>query len=281
MRKRKYILGVLAIAGLVLTTFLVSQPRAVEAKSNKQETIIAVTGGSPKPFTFEENGKLTGHNIELVKAVFKKLPQYKLKIVKADFTSIFPGLTSGRYQIAVNNLAKNEEREKNYLFTDPIFKNSYVVIFNKGNKSAKKAQSWSDLAGLSTVGSTGVNSTTAIEEYNKTNPNKKITLNYSAEDLKAQLEGVESGKYDFLVMDKPMFEYYQKEYNLNLVGKTVSGQLENQLLSEPYSYFLLAKGDTKLAKDINKALKEVVKDGTSKKINKKYFGRDYSPTYDD
>lgn len=78
-----------------------------------------------------------------------------------------------------------------------------------------------------------------------------------------------------------MFEYYQKEYNLNLVGKTVSGQLENQLLSEPYSYFLLAKGDTKLAKDINKALKEVVKDGTSKKINEKYFGRDYSPTYDD
>lgn len=280
MKKKKYILGVLAIASLALTIVLAS-PRTVEAKSNKQETITAVTGGGPKPFTFEKGGKLTGHNIELVKAVFKKLPQYKLKIVKADFTAIFPGLSSGRYQIAVNNLAKNEEREKNYLFTDPIFENSYVVIFNKDNKAAKKAQSWSDLAGLSTVGSTGVNSTTAIEEYNKANAGKEIQLNYSAEDLKAQLEGVESGKYDFLVMDKPMFEYYQKEYNLNLVGKTVSGDLENQLLSEPYSYFVLAKDDTKLAKDINKALKEVVKDGTSKKINEKYFGQDYSPTYVD
>ncbi|MEB3643758.1 transporter substrate-binding domain-containing protein [Streptococcus salivarius] len=281
MRKRKYILGVLAIASLALTTVLASQPRTVEAKSNKQETITVVTGGEPRPFTFEENGKLKGHNIELVKAVFKKLPQYKLKIVRTDFKAIFPGLSSGRYQVAVNNLAKNEEREKNYLFTDPIFKNSYVVIFNKDSKIAKKAQSWSDLAGLSTVGSPGVNSTTAIEDYNKTNPDKTITLNYSAEDLKAQLEGVESGKYDFLVMDKPMFEYYQKEYKLNLVGKNVSGDLEKQLLPEPYSYFVLAKDDTKLAKEINKALKEVVKDGTSKKINEKYFDQDYSPSYDD
>lgn len=281
MRKRKYILGVLAIASLALTTVLASQPRTVEAKSNKQETITVVTGGEPRPFTFEENGKLKGHNIELVKAVFKKLPQYKLKIVRTDFKAIFPGLSSGRYQVAVNNLAKNEEREKNYLFTDPIFKNSYVVIFNKDSKIAKKAQSWSDLAGLSTVGSPGVNSTTAIEDYNKTNPDKTITLNYSAEDLKAQLEGVESGKYDFLVMDKPMFEYYQKEYKLNLVGKNVSGDLEKQLLPEPYSYFVLAKDDTKLAKEINKALKEVVKDGTSKKINEKYFNQDYSPSYDD
>lgn len=281
MRKRKYILGVLAIASLALTTVLASQPRTVEAKSNKQETITVVTGGEPRPFTFEENGKLKGHNIELVKAVFKKLPQYKLKIVRTDFKAIFPGLSSGRYQVAVNNLAKNEEREKNYLFTDPIFKNSYVVIFNKDSKIAKKAQSWSDLAGLSTVGSPGVNSTTAIEDYNKTNPDKTITLNYSAEDLKAQLGGVESGKYDFLVMDKPMFEYYQKEYKLNLVGKNVSGDLEKQLLPEPYSYFVLAKDDTKLAKEINKALKEVVKDGTSKKINEKYFDQDYSPSYDD
>lgn len=281
MRKRKYILGVLAIASLALTTVLASQPRTVEAKSNKQETITVVTGGEPRPFTFEENGKLKGHNIELVKAVFKKLPQYKLKIVRTDFKAIFPGLSSGRYQVAVNNLAKNEEREKNYLFTDPIFKNSYVVIFNKDSKIAKKAQSWSDLAGLSTVGSPGVNSTTAIEDYNKTNPDKTITLNYSAEDLKAQLEGVESGKYDFLVMDKPMFEYYQKEYKLNLVGKNVSGDLEKQLLPEPYSYFVLAKDDTKLAKEINKALKEVIKDGTSKKINEKYFDQDYSPSYDD
>ena len=254
-----------------------------EAKSDSSEkiTVVAATSGSPKPFTYEEDGELTGQNIELIKAVFKKLPQYKLKIVKVEFSSIFSGLTSGRYQIAVNNLAKNAEREKNYLFTDPIFKNSYVAIFKNGSDKAKTADEWSDLAGLSTVGSSGVNSTTAIEEYNKSNPDNTIELNYSSEDLKSQLEGVESGKYDFLVMDKPMFEYYQKEYSLDLTGKTISGDLSTALMSEPYSYFVVGKEETQLAEDINAALKEVVEEGISKQINEKYFDEDYSPTYDD
>ncbi|MGY3779762.1 transporter substrate-binding domain-containing protein [Streptococcus gallolyticus] len=282
-KKLKWIISIIVVALVGLLIFDKVTKNTSEAKSDSSEkiTVVAATSGSPKPFTYEEDGELTGQNIELIKAVFKKLPQYKLKIVKVEFSSIFSGLTSGRYQIAVNNLAKNAEREKNYLFTDPIFKNSYVAIFKNGSDKAKTADEWSDLAGLSTVGSSGVNSTTAIEEYNKANPDNTIKLNYSSEDLKSQLEGVESGKYDFLVMDKPMFEYYQKEYSLDLTGKTISGDLSTALMSEPYSYFVVGKEETQLAEDINAALKEVVENGTSKQINEKYFDEDYSPTYDD
>ncbi|VEE22643.1 polar amino acid transport system substrate-binding protein [Streptococcus equinus] len=282
-KKVKWIISIIVVALVGLLIFDKVTKNTSEAKSDSSEkiTVVAATSGSPKPFTYEEDGELTGQNIELIKAVFEKLPQYKLKIVKVEFSSIFSGLTSGRYQIAVNNLAKNAEREKNYLFTDPIFKNSYVVIFKNGSDKAQTADEWSDLAGLSTVGSSGVNSTTAIEEYNKANPDNTIELNYSSEDLKSQLEGVESGKYDFLVMDKPMFEYYQKEYSLDLTGKTISGDLSTALMSEPYSYFVVGKEETQLAEDINAALKEVVEDGTSKQINEKYFDEDYSPTYDD
>lgn len=282
-KKLKWIISIIVVALVGLLIFDKVTKNTSEAKSDSSEkiTVVAATSGSPKPFTYEEDGELTGQNIELIKAVFEKLPQYKLKIVKVEFSSIFSGLTSGRYQIAVNNLAKNAEREKNYLFTDPIFKNSYVVIFKNGSDKAQTADEWSDLAGLSTVGSSGVNSTTAIEEYNKANPDNTIELNYSSEDLKSQLEGVESGKYDFLVMDKPMFEYYQKEYSLDLTGKTISGDLSTALMSEPYSYFVVGKEETQLAEDINAALKEVVEDGTSKQINEKYFDEDYSPTYDD
>ena len=282
MTLKKYIrlgfIGFLFLTSLTLAACS-NNSSASGAKKNETKTVIAATGGAPKPFTYEEKGELTGQNIELIKAIFKKMPQYKLKIVKTEFSTMFSGLTSGRYQIAINNLAKNEEREKNYLFSDPIFANSYVVIYNKDNALAADADSWDDLAGLSTVGSAGVNSTTAIEDYNNKHTEHPIKLNYSSEDLKSQLEGVESGKYDFLVMDKPMFDYYQNEYQMNLVGKTISGDLESALLSEPYSYLVFAKDQQDLVDDVNKALKEVIKDGTSKKINEKYFDADYSPTY--
>ncbi|BAQ24423.1 transporter substrate-binding domain-containing protein [Streptococcus troglodytae] len=278
-KKAGTVLAVFIFLILAIFALFSRQQTKKAAAAKKTVTIVAATGGAPKPFTFVKNDKLTGHNIELLKAMFKKLPQYQLKIEKTKFESIFSGLNSDRYQIGVNNFAKNAEREKNYLFTDPIFKNAYVVIFKKNSPLTKKVDSWSDLNGLSTVGSTGVNTTTAIEEYNKKHTHKKIDFHYSAEDLASQLRSIESGKYDFLLMDKPMFDYYQKEFKYNLETKSVSGSLKKELLAEPYSYLIVSKGNQRLVKDINKALKEVVKDGTSKKINEKYFGEDYSPTY--
>ncbi|MBM7642919.1 transporter substrate-binding domain-containing protein [Streptococcus loxodontisalivarius] len=270
-------LALIAVFALV-ATFLTQK---TDAKTSSQKTIVVATGGNPAPFSFTgSDGKLQGQNIDLVKAVFKKLPQYKLKIVQTEFSSIFTGLSSGRYQMGANNIAKNAEREANYLFSDPIFANSYVVIFNPKKDPGKQISSWSDLAGLSTVGSTGVNTSTAIESYNKENPDATISFNYSQEDLTSQLQAVESGKYDFLLMDKPMFEYYQKENDYELTSQDVSGDLAKELLVEPYSYFVFAKDQEELQKDVNEALKEVIEDGTSKKINEKYFGADYSPSYD-
>ncbi len=279
--KKKWIIAISALVVLGLALLVLVFFNGTKSKEKQKQTVVTVaTSGGPKPFTYvDDKDQLTGQNIELLRAVFKKLPQYKLKLEKTEFDSIFSGLNSGRYQMGVNNIAKNPERVKNYLFSDPMFKNSYVVIYKSDNKEAKKADSWDDLAGHSTVGSTGVNTSTAIEEFNKKHPDKKIDLNYTEEDLTSQLQGVESGKYDFLLMDKPMFEYYQKEQGLKLVGKPVTGNLQKELLSEPYSYFVFSKDQEQLQKDVNKALKEVVEDGTSKKINEKYFGSDYSPSH--
>jgi len=94
-----------------------------------------------------------------------------------------------------------------------------------------------------------------------------------------QIQDVEAGKYDFVLMDKPMFEYYQKEFNFNVDGVSISNTLSKDLMEEPFSYLIVSKGNEKLVEDINKALKEVIQDGTSKEINLKWFGSDYSPSY--
>lgn len=243
-------------------------------------TIYAATGGSPKPFTFvDSSNQLTGHNIELIKAVFDRLPQYKLELEVTDFPSIFAGLDSDRYQIGVNNFAKNEKRKEKYLFTDPIFANEYVAIFAKDNKKAESINTWEDLSGLKTISQSGINITTALENYNAANPQKAINIEYSDEDLVLQIQDVEAGKYDFVLMDKPMYEYYEKEFNFNVTGVSISSDVAKDLMEEPYSYLIVSKGNEKLVEDLNQALKEVIEDGTSKEINLKWFGSDYSPSY--
>ena len=262
------------------TSSVAAQSGSETTATSEPVTIYAATGGAPKPFTFvDSTNQLTGHNIELIKAIFDRLPQYKLEIEVTDFPSIFAGLDSDRYQIGVNNFAKNEKRKEKYLFTDPIFANEYVAVFAKDNKKAESINTWEDLSGLKTISQSGINITTALENYNAANPQKAINIEYSEEDLVLQIQDVEAGKYDFVLMDKPMFEYYEKEFNFNVTGVSISSDVAKDLMEEPYSYLIVSKGNEKLVEDLNQALKEVIEDGTSKEINLKWFGSDYSPSY--
>ena len=76
-----------------------------EATSGKKEIVVA-TNATPKPFNYEENGELTGYEIEVVRAIFKDSDKYEVKFEKTEWSGIFPGLDSDRYQMAVNNLSK-------------------------------------------------------------------------------------------------------------------------------------------------------------------------------
>ncbi len=236
-------------------------------------TIYAATSAAPRPFTYQdESGELTGHNIELIKAVFDKLPQYKLEIEITEFSSIFAGLDADKYQLGVNNFAMNDERKEKYLYTDPEMVNNYIVVANE-NVNVEEITDMTELAGTSFIGGPGNDKTTVVETYNETHPDQLIEIVYDENPLLEQLQMVESGKADFLIIDAPMYYgYYQPEFNLNL--KDFS--LEN-VKSATYSYFIVNKGNEQLLEDINAALAEVIADGTSTEISIKYLGEDYSP----
>jgi polar amino acid transport system substrate-binding protein len=264
-------LGVLMTAGL----FAGGSKEA----DGSAKTIYAATGGRPRPFSFvDETGKTAGYDIELLEAVFARLPQYRLQIEVTDFPSIFAGLDAGRYQIGVNNFAENEERKQKYIFSNPIFKNRFVAAVAESNTTlGNQIRTLADLAGRTTANQVGLNMATAIENYNKANPDKRIIQDFSDADLAVRLQEVESGRYDFNLIDKPLFEFYQREFKYKLRGIELSTEVSGAVLPTPYSYLLIGKGSETLASEINAALKEVILDGTSRKLSEKYFGSDYSP----
>ena len=58
-----------------------------EAASGKKEIIVA-TNASPKPFNYEENGELTGYEIEVVRAIFKDSDKYVVKFEKTEWSGV-------------------------------------------------------------------------------------------------------------------------------------------------------------------------------------------------
>lgn len=250
------------------------QEAADNAEAAGEVTVIhAATSGNPRPFTYiDEEGNLVGQNIELIKAVFDKLPQYELEIEVTEFPSIFTGIDAGIYDLGVNNIAKNPDREAKYLFTDPEMVNHYIAVVNK-NIDITSIEDLTELAGTKYVGSTGNDKTTVVEKYNEEHPDKQITIDYTEAELLSQLYDVESGKEDFLIIDAPMYNgYYGPEFKFDVNTFDLTN-----VKSSSYSYFIVGKDNTKLAEDINAALKQVIEEGISTEIDIKYLGEDYSP----
>ncbi len=114
----------LAALGLVAAGVLAacSGGAKKEGEAASKKEIIVATNGSPKPFIYEENGELTGYEIELIRAIFKDSDKYTVKFEKTEWSGIFPGLDSDRYQMAVNNLSYTKERAEKYLYAAPTAK---------------------------------------------------------------------------------------------------------------------------------------------------------------
>lgn len=251
--------------------------QASETSDQEKKKIVVATAAMPKPFTYvDDSGELTGYDIEVAKAVFKKLPQYEVEFQKTEFPSVLAGLDSGMYQLGANNFAYNDERAEKYIYSDPIFENQFVIAVREDNTDIK---SFSDLAGKKTENQPGVNFTTAMENYNKNNSGNKINLKYTDADVFAMLQNVESGKMDFNLIDKAMLQMYINEFGLKLKAIPLSEDEQKMISESTYSYFLVSKGEEgeKLVKDVNKAIKEVIEDGTVSEISKKFFGEDFAP----
>ena len=243
--------------------------------NNDKIKITVGTGANTRPFTYvNEQNELVGYDIEVVKEVFNKLPQYEVSFEKTEFASVLTGLDSDRYQIAANNFALNKVRQEKYIYSDPILKNQYVIVVPKGNNDIK---SFEDLVGKTTELRPSNNYTTAIKNYNEENPSNPVKITYTEADLLPILQHVESGQYDFQLIEKSRINQYIDEYGLKVDVIDLSEDDANKIAA-PYSYLIISKGNEELAENINQALSDSIEDGTLAEISKKYFnGVDYAP----
>jgi len=141
--KLKKILGItgVAIASVALLAACSSKsPKEASKSSGAKETINFATVGITAPFSYEENGELTGYDVEVAKAVFKNSDKYEVKFQKTEWSSVFTGLDSAKYQMAGNNISYSEERAQKYLFSYPIGTTPAVLTVPKDSNIIQSAR---------------------------------------------------------------------------------------------------------------------------------------------
>jgi cystine transport system substrate-binding protein len=227
------------------------------AKVKDDGKLLIGTEGTYAPFTFhDESGNLTGFDVEIAKEVAKRLgvePEFK----ETQWDAIFAGLDAKRFDMIANEVGIRPDRQEKYDFSDPYITSAAVLIVHKDNNEVK---TFEDIKGLNAAQSL----TSNYGELAKKNGANLV----SVEGFTQSVELLASKRVDVTINDRISFLDYTKQ--------RPDAPIKIAATSEDASAsgLMFRKGSDKLVAEVNKALTEMVEDGTYKKISEKWFGED-------
>ncbi|MFF2175059.1 transporter substrate-binding domain-containing protein [Lysinibacillus sp. NPDC058147] len=242
-----------------------SENDAAQGGKEVQKIIVGTGTQFPNICFIDDDGKLTGYDVELVRAIDEKLPEYEFEFKTMEFSNLLLSLETKKIDFIAHQMEVNSEREEKFLFN----KEPYNVFPLKVTVNAKNnsIQSIDDLKGKNVSVSPTSNSAVFLEKYNKEhNLGANIVYSSGSVDVQNQLA---TGRIDAIITTPFAVKYYNESNKAQ--EKVVGDALLNSKV-----YFLLNKDEVALQERLDDAIRELKAEGVISKLSKKWLGDDYS-----
>ncbi len=217
--------------------------------------IVMASEGAYPPFNYFQGSKLTGFEIEVGDAIAAKMG-VKVEWKALGFDALLTGLRQDRWDLVIASFGITEERSKAVTFAQPHYCSGGVVV----SKSAD-IRTVASLNGKTVAVQTG---TTYFENIKKIPGIKEVRNLPQDTDARAALQ---NGRVDVWVTDKFVAK-------AALDANSSAGLKIGDLVFVEKIAAAVKKGNSSLAAAYNKALGEIMADGTFKTISEKYFKED-------
>jgi polar amino acid transport system substrate-binding protein len=247
------LLSRLVALALCLVTTLVEARTFEEIK--KDGKIIVASEGAFPPFNFFRGPTLSGFEIEIAEALAKKMG-VQIEWRALAFDALLAGLRQDRWDVVIASFGVTPARAKAVSFTNPHYCSGGVIVTK--NPAIRKAE---DLADKVVSVQTG---TTYLENVQKLAKVKDVKNFPKDTDARTALV---SGRVDAWVTDK--FVAKAAVEAAPSAGLTIGDFVFIEHIAPA-----VKKGNTSLVEAINKALQEIMADGTYEALSKKYFNED-------
>ena len=223
--------------------------------------VVGVEGTYP-PFTYhDDNGELTGLDIELGKALADKLG-VEVEFQEAAWDSLLIGIDTERFDTVINSVSITDERAEKYDFSDPYYYEARRVVVRADDDSIHGPE---DLNGKKIA----TNTTNAFIPWYEEQGVEVVGVDTSGEAIDLLL----SGRVDFVGINVPVLNAYLQEH------PDAAGKVKEAFVipnSEDVIAIPVRKGEPEFLDAINAALAELREEGTLKEISEKYLGGDYT-----
>jgi len=258
-----------ALTALMLASAVQAQPLEGRLKRIAETKTIAIAHRTDAmPFSFTENGQVTGFTVDLCKRVVTSIerqinvPGLQIKWVPVTSQNRFDVVASGQADLECGASTVTLSRLRQVDFSSFIFIETTSLLV----KSASGLQSFADVAGKKIAVVAGTTNERAVQAQLK-----RRQINATVLPMKTReqaFEALESGAADAFASDR-----------LLLLGSFVKAKdpkamaiLGDELSMEPYG-IALPRGDAALRLAVNTGLSQVFGSGEIGELFKTWFGQ--------
>lgn len=244
----------LLLAALLLLLASSAQARTLEEIKKDGKIVVATEGAFP-PFNFFRGPVLTGFEVELAEALVKKMG-LTLEWRALSFDALLAGLRQDRWDLVIASFGITPERSKAVTFTNPHYCSGGIVV-----SKDPAIRTSADLAGKVVAVQTG---STYLENVSKLAGLKEVKNFPKDTDCRSALA---NGRVDAWVTDRFVAK-------AAIEGNASSGLKAGDFVFVERIACAVKQGNASLAQEVNKALAELMADGTYEAISKKWMNED-------
>lgn len=272
MKKRKGILGLLALVGMAVMslagcTQLASNPTVDNwDKYQQQKSITVGFDNTFVPMGFEEkNGDYAGFDIELAQYVSKKLG-IQVHFQPIDWDMKETELQNGTIDAIWNGYSATDERREKVAFTIPYMQNTQILVVKK----TSGIHSVEDMTGKVLGAQNGSSGMLDFEEHPEVLKNR--VKGGDADQYQSVNEAIidlKNDRIDALLIDRVYADYYLTTEGIADEYDTIPSGFESESFAVG-----VRPADKKLLEALNQAFKELYQEGIFQQISEKWFGED-------
>ena len=240
--------------GLVLVCLVLLVGASTYWLDSRPEIRVGIEPVSP-PFAFEDSGKLTGYDVELIEAVAARAG-YRVSYRPLLLQNLFEAFDKDYIDAAISSLSVTPARQQRVNFTVPYIEDGGLALLSPAGANFTASK---DLSGQRI----GVHEGSTGQALAQTIAGARVQAFRSNFDLNQSLV---TGGIDAILHDRLMLEYAVSQGQLPANAKIVSLQTEAYAIA-------LNKSNKELGEKLNKALLDLKKEGALTQLRQKWLAQ--------